>query len=298
LAQGSSSFFVCQAQQDPASKQASIAMQISVISTVLLASVVAANGSFQPARVSFPSSGKSYTLNQLKSGEATIADGSFICILKDEFADKKQEVLARCQSEKSWAPEMAYSDMMPMFAGKMSGDFIKWLLEQPEVKEIEADGKVSIAPAAVSEASGTLRKPLSTNSLEQVISDAAYPSQQSPSSASPSLPEQPGHGHGFLSSSGNKQTSMSMPSAPASGTMVLVAVVGTSLLCCCLACCCIKEICGCLWGSVTEDGGMPFEGGAGDGYGPTALAGGALAGAVAGHYMGDSAAFKGAPGMY
>merc|ERR1711879_77819 len=109
---------------------------------------------------------------------------------------------------------------------------------------------------------------------------------------------QQGQGSGFLASPGTKQQSMSMPSAPSSGTMVLVAVIGTSLLCCCLACCCIKEIFGCLWGSVTEDGGMPFEGGAGDGYGLTALAGTGLAGAVAGHYMGDSSAFKGAPGMY
>eukprot|EP00929_Paragymnodinium_shiwhaense_P057022 TRINITY_DN28540_c0_g1_i1.p1 TRINITY_DN28540_c0_g1~~TRINITY_DN28540_c0_g1_i1.p1 ORF type:complete len:101 (+),score=21.86 TRINITY_DN28540_c0_g1_i1:127-429(+) len=83
--------------------------------------------------------GKTYTRDQMVSGKVEIGEGSFIVGVSD---DGKAAVLARLKSELNWEPKMAFSDLMPMFCGTLNQDKLIWLLDQEEVKYIEADGVV------------------------------------------------------------------------------------------------------------------------------------------------------------
>lgn len=139
-----------------------------------------------------------------------------------------------------------------------------------------------LAPVAASQdgGAGTATAPAAQDSYGSAQDSYGYGNTE-PQQGYAMPPQQDVNSGGFLAPA---PAAASEPGiSPA--TIVLIAVVGTSLLCCCIACFCCREIWECLCGAANGDP-MPFEGGAGDGYGPVVPAMAAAAGGALEHYEG------------
>lgn len=84
--------------------------------------------------------GEIITLDQLRNGSIEVEQGTFIVGTKD-----KPTVLQKMKNELGWEPSNAMSDAMPLFIGSMDQNNIMWLLSQPNVEYVEADGVISIS---------------------------------------------------------------------------------------------------------------------------------------------------------